>query len=204
MTPPADGADLWVFERSLYARGLTYIAGVDEAGRGPLAGPVVSAAVILSRRNPITGLADSKKLSPRKRERLFEEIYTRAVAVGIGIVDAVEIDRTNILQAALYSMAMAVANLYPRPDWLLIDGPFGIPAEFPQTSIPKGDGLSASIAAGSIVAKVSRDRLMARYHEDYPQFGFSRHKGYPTKDHKEALRKFGCCPIHRRSFKGVR
>lgn len=204
MMPPADGADLWVFERQVCARGYDCIAGVDEAGRGPLAGPVVSAAVILNRCDPITGLADSKKISPRKRERLFEEIYARAVAVGIGIVDAVEIDRINILQAALHAMAMAVGNLRPRPEWILIDGPFGIPAELPQTPIPKGDGLSASIAAASIVAKVSRDRLMTRYHEDYPHFGFSRHKGYPTKDHKEALRKYGCCPIHRRSFNGVR
>lgn len=204
MTAPADRADLWGFERGIYARGHDRIAGVDEAGRGPLAGPVVAAAVILARDAPIPGLADSKKLSPRKRESLFAQIYARAAAVGIGIVDALEIDRINILQAALCSMAMAVANLCPRPDWLLIDGPFGIPAEFPQTPIPKGDGLSASIAAASIVAKVSRDHLMARYHEDYPQFGFSRHKGYPTEAHRDALRQHGCCPIHRRSFNGVR
>lgn len=203
MTAPSDGADLWEFDRGVYARGHDFIAGVDEAGRGPLAGPVVSAAVILNRDTPIAGLADSKKLSPRKRESLFAEIYARAVAVGIGIVDALEIDRINILRAALCSMAMAVANLRPRPDWLLIDGSFGIPAEFPQTAIPKGDGLSASIAAASIVAKVSRDHLMARYHDDYPQFGFSRHKGYPTKAHRDALRQYGCCPIHRRSFNGV-
>lgn len=204
MTPPADRPDLWGFERGVYARGHNYIAGVDEAGRGPLAGPVVSAAVILTRDTPLPGLADSKKLSPRQREILYGEIYARAVAVGIGIVDAPEIDRINILQAALCAMAMAVANLRPRPDWLLIDGPFGIPAEFPQTPIPKGDGLSASIAAASIVAKVSRDHLMVRYHEDYPQFGFSRHKGYPTTAHRDALREHGCCPIHRRSFKWVR
>jgi ribonuclease HII len=203
MTAPAAAAALWKFERGVYDRGYDRIAGVDEAGRGPLAGPVVSAAVILDRDAPIDGLADSKTLSPRKRESLFTEIYARAVAVGIGIVDAIEIDRVNILQASLRAMAMAVANLRPRPDWLLIDGPFGIPVELPQTPIPKGDGLSASIAAASIVAKVSRDHLMARYHEDYPQYGFSRHKGYPTRAHRDALRQFGCCPIHRRSFNGV-
>jgi ribonuclease HII len=204
MTAPAAADPLWKFERGVYGRGHDRIAGVDEAGRGPLAGPVVSAAVILDPAAPIAGLADSKTLSRRKREGLFAEIYARAVAVGIGIVDAIEIDRINILQASLGAMAMAVANLRPRPDWLLIDGPFGIPAELPQTPIPKGDGLSASIAAASIVAKVSRDRLMARYHEDYPQFGFSRHKGYPTRAHRDALRRHGCCPIHRRTFNGVR
>jgi ribonuclease HII len=124
--------------------------------------------------------------------------------VGIGIVDATEIDRINILQASLLAMSMATGNLTPRPDCLLIDGPFRIPSPLSQKPITKGDTLSISIAAASIVAKVSRDRLMEKYHEYYPQFGFSKHKGYPTRAHKAAIREFGYCPIHRRTFKGVK
>lgn len=196
--------DLWYFEKEATRNGSRGIAGIDEAGRGPLAGPVVSAAVILPRTFDDSGITDSKKLSPKKRDRLYDKIYDRAVAVGVGIVDPVEIDRINILQASLLSMAMAVENLDPRPDYLLIDGIFGIASDLPQKPIPKGDALSVSIAAASIVAKVSRDRLMQGYHHYYPQFDFPRHKGYPTKAHKEAIRKFGCSPIHRRSFKGVK
>jgi ribonuclease HII len=196
--------DLWLFEKKAFQKGFSRIAGIDEAGRGPLAGPVVSAAVIIPISLQIPGISDSKKLSPQKRECLYEKIYDSAVSVGIGIVDPFEIDRINILQAALLSMAMAVENLAPQPDCLLIDGTFLISSTLPQEAIPKGDALSASIAAASIVAKVTRDRLMERYHEDYPQFEFSKHKGYPTKAHKQAIQKFGCCPIHRRTFKGVK
>ena len=196
--------DLWLFENKAFQKGFSRIAGIDEAGRGPLAGPVVSAAVIIPISLQIPGISDSKKLTPKKRNYLYEKIYDLAVSVGIGIVDPLEIDRINILQAALLSMAMAVENLAPQPDFLLIDGIFLISSALPQEAIPKGDALSASIAAASIVAKVTRDRLMERYHQDYPQFGFSKHKGYPTKAHKEAIRKFGCCLIHRRSFKGVK
>ena len=196
--------DLWYFEKEAARNGSRDIAGIDEAGRGPLAGPVVSAAVILPLSFDDFGVNDSKKLSPKKRDRLYDKIYDQAIAVGIGIVDPVEIDRINILQASLLSMAMAVENLDPRPDFLLIDGIFGIASDLPQKPIPKGDSLSVSIAAASIVAKVSRDRLMQSYHHYYPQFDFPRHKGYPTKAHKEAIRKFGCSPIHRRSFKGVK
>ena len=196
--------DLWLFEKKAFQKGFSRIAGIDEAGRGPLAGPVVSAAVIIPISLQIPGISDSKKLTPKKRNYLYEKIYDLAVSVGIGIVDPFEIDRINILQAALLSMAMAVENLAPQPDFLLIDGIFLISSALPQEAIPKGDALSASIAAASIVAKVTRDRLMERYHQDYPQFGFSKHKGYPTKAHKEAIRKFGCCLIHRRSFKGVK
>ncbi len=197
-------ADLWAFEKQLNAQGFACIAGVDEAGRGPLAGPVVSAAVILP--NPFNAdrITDSKKLTPRQRELAFARIYAEARAVGIGIVDPLEIDRINILQASRLSMAIAVANLVPRPEFVLIDGKFDIPAPLPQKPIVKGDARSISIAAASIVAKVSRDRLMHRYHQDYPQFGFDRHKGYPTKAHKGAIRRHGPCPIHRRSFRGVR
>jgi ribonuclease HII len=196
--------DLWLFEKKAFQKGFSRIAGIDEAGRGPLAGPVVSAAVIFPISLQISGISDSKKLTPKKRDYLYERIYDLAVSVGIGIVDPFEIDRINILQAALLSMAMAVGNLAPQPDCLLIDGTFSISSALPQEVIPKGDALSVSIAAASIVAKVTRDRLMKRYHQDYPQFEFSKHKGYPTKAHKQAIQKFGCCPIHRRSFKGVK
>ena len=196
--------ELWTFEIKAYKRGYSRVAGVDEAGRGPLAGPVVSAAVILPASFPVTGITDSKKLSPKKRKQYYDIIYRYAEAIGIGIVDAIEIDRINILQAALLSMSIAVENLSPQPGLLLIDGTFPKASHLAQKSIPKGDALSISIAAASIVAKVTRDRLMQRYDQDYPQFGFSRHKGYPTRAHKEAIKKFGYCPIHRRSFKGVR
>jgi len=195
---------LWYFEKEAAKKGCRKIAGIDEAGRGPLAGPVVSAAVILPLTLDDSEITDSKKLSPGKRERLYDQIYARATAVGIGIVDSVEIDRINILQASLLSMAMAVNNLQPCPDFLLIDGIFSIASDLPQKPIPKGDSLSISIAAASIIAKVTRDRLMQKYHHYYPQFDFPRHKGYPTKAHKEAIRKFGFCPIHRKSFKGVK
>jgi ribonuclease HII len=196
--------DLWFFEKEARQKGYKDIAGIDEAGRGPLAGPVVSAAVILPRDIPLPGVTDSKKLTPKKRSQLYETIFTRAESIGIGIVDAIEIDRINILQASLLAMMMAVDNLNPQPDCLLIDGTFSISSDLPQKPIAKGDSLSISIAAASIVAKVTRDRLMESYHLYYPQFDFPRHKGYPTKAHKEAIRIFGCCPIHRRSFRGVK
>ena len=196
--------NLWTFEIEAREDGFTAIAGIDEAGRGPLAGPVVSAAVILPIAFPVAGVTDSKKLTPKKRAYLYEEIYSHAVAIGIGVVDHMEIDRINILNASLASMSMAVDNLFPQPDYLLIDGPFPVSSDLPQKPIKKGDSLSISIAAASIVAKVTRDRLMEKYHQDYPLFGFSKHKGYPTKAHKEAIKKYGCCPIHRTTFKGVK
>jgi len=201
--PDSRGSDLWRFERDAIESGYSVIAGVDEAGRGPLAGPVVSAAVILPTTHSLPGVDDSKKLTPKKRTGLYEVIYDRALSIGLGIIDPIEIDRRNILQASLFSMVMAVENLHPQPDYLLIDGSFRIPSRIPQAPIIRGDGRSRSIAAASIVAKVTRDRLMERYDEEYPQFGFESHKGYPTRAHQEAIREFGCCPIHRRSFKGV-
>jgi len=196
--------DFWFFERNAHTRGVRYVAGIDEAGRGPLAGPVLAAAVVLPSYFPVPDVADSKTLTPKKRNRLYDEIYRHAVSVGIGMVDAAEIDRINILQAALLAMVFSVDNLSPRPGCLLIDGNKPIPSELPQQVIPKGDSRSISIAAASIIAKVTRDRLMAIYDEEYPQFGFGRHKGYPTKDHKAAIQKYGWCPIHRKSFRGVR
>ena len=196
--------DLWFYEKKAFEKGFFNIAGVDEAGRGPLAGPVVSAAVILPALSRLSDISDSKRLTPKKRVHLYDKIYDHAVSIGIGIIDAIEIDRINILQASLLAMAISVENLVPQPDCLLIDGTFSISSNVPQKPIPKGDALSISIAAASIVAKVTRDRLMERYHQDYPQFGFIKHKGYPTKAHKAAIRQYGCCPIHRRSFKGVK
>ena len=198
------------YEQQAQSEGFLRIAGVDEAGRGPLAGPVVSAAVILPEDFSVPGVTDSKRLTPKKRDHLYTEIYREAVSVGIGIVDPVEIDRINILQASLTAMAIAVSNLKPFPDMLLIDGNRSVDKSlFPekrwltikQETIVGGDSKSVSIAAASIVAKVTRDRLMAGYHIDYPQFGFPVHKGYATRTHLEAIERFGCCPIHRQSFR---
>lgn len=196
--------DLRAFETAARKNGYIHVAGVDEAGRGPLAGPVVSAAVILPPVLPEIGITDSKLLTPGQRDALYDEIYHLALAVGIGIVDSHEIDRINILQASLVSMVMAVGNLRPAPHFLLIDGPYGLNLDFPQQPVIHGDRRSISISAASIVAKVTRDRIMAGYSLDYPEFEFSRHKGYATRLHLEAIRKFGCCPIHRKTFKGVR
>ena len=196
--------DLWGFERRASEQGYRSIAGVDEAGRGPLAGPVVTAAVVLDAVSDVAGIDDSKKLTPKKRDRLFDELQHKALAIGVGIADPAEIDDINILQASLLAMRRAVDDMTIQPDYLLIDGIFKISSPLPQEPITKGDSRSASIAAASIVAKVTRDRLLQAYHESYPQYGFAGHKGYPTKAHKEAIRQFGCCPIHRRSFKGVK
>ena len=196
--------DLWAFENEARKSGYSLVAGIDEAGRGPLAGPVVSAAVVLPEIFRIDGVDDSKKLTPKKRADLFHRIQKSALAVGVGIVEVETIDRINILQAALLSMAKAVENLAIQPDYLLIDGPFPIPLDLPQNALPKGDSLSISIAAASIIAKVMRDRMMVDYDILYPEYGFSKHKGYPTKAHREAIQRWGCSPIHRKTFKGVK
>ncbi len=192
------------FEKKARKEGFSRIAGIDEAGRGPLAGPVVAAAVILAERAGLDHLDDSKKLSPGRREGLFKAIYEQAMSIGIGIVDPVEIDRINILQASLLSMQMAVDNLRPTPDYLLVDGTFHIRSPLPQQAVKHGDSRCESIAAASIVAKVTRDRLMALYDEEFPEFGFGMHKGYATQAHRAAIRTFGCCRIHRKTFRGVR
>lgn len=201
--------DMWYYETRAKSRGASQVAGVDEAGRGPLAGPVVAAAVMLNPNDPIDGLNDSKQLSEKARERFFGEIQARALAVGVGIVGPEEIDRINILQATLQAMNRAVEGLpaageHICPDYLLIDALTlkGVP--IPQDGIIKGDAKSASIAAASIVAKVTRDRLMVQYDGQYPGYGFAGHKGYPTRAHKEAIRRLGPCAIHRRSFSGVK
>ena len=192
--------DLWVLENARYSDDIQCICGVDEAGRGPRAGPVYAAAVILPRDLVIEGLNDSKKLTEKRREALYDVIVAQALAYGIGSADEKEIDEINILQATFLAMRRAIAQMSIRPDLALIDGnrdsDFGVPAE----TVIGGDGKSANIAAASILAKVTRDRVMLEYAEQYPQYGFDVHKGYGTKRHYEALREFGPCPIHRQSF----
>lgn len=189
-------------ENRLTSQGFEWICGIDEAGRGPLAGPVVAAAVILKADMPIHGLDDSKKLSEAKRNQLFDRIQTDAKAIGIGIISAEEIDKYNIYQAVKKAMKQAVSELAPQPDFLLVDA-MKVDTPYPQESIIKGDANSNSIAAASIIAKVTRDRLMAEYDQKYPEYGFSIHKGYGTKAHLDALKKCGPSPIHRRSFAPV-
>jgi ribonuclease HII len=191
-------------EREISMRGYRFIAGIDEAGRGPLAGSVAAAAVILPENNNISGIADSKKLSAKKRETLFNEIYEQALAVGVGIVSQKEIDKINILQASLKAMRLAVLDLRCHVDYLLVDGIHAIPTAIPQSTIIKGDSISPSIAAASIIAKVTRDRMMVEYHKLFPEYNFAKNKGYGTKEHKLAIQRFGCCEIHRKTFRGVK
>ena len=180
----------------------TYIAGVDEVGRGPLAGPVVAACVILDKNKQILYLNDSKKLSEKKREGLYTEICDSAVAYGIGIVSPARIDEINILNATYEAMRAAISNLKLKPDILLNDAVHIPEVDIKQVSIIKGDAKSVSIAAASIVAKVSRDRLMVDYDSLYPEYKFAKNKGYGTKEHISAIKEHGLCPIHRRSFVG--
>jgi len=192
------------FERLYYRRGYQTIAGVDEVGRGPLAGPVVAAAVILPREGIGERLYDSKAIPSRRREALYDLIVTRSLGVGLGLVDQNEIDRTDILAATLRAMALAVESLPRPPDFILVDGSQIFKVPIAQKAIPKGDQLSQSVAAASIVAKVTRDRLMMEWHRKYPQYNFARHKGYGTKEHREAIEKFGVCELHRKTFRGVK
>ena len=193
-------ATMWEIEDSIYDQGLQVICGVDEAGRGPLAGPVCAAAVILPRGLEIPGLNDSKKLSDKRRRELFPQIQKQALAFGIGFASEKEIDDINILQATFLAMERALAQLPVKPELVLIDGnrekDFGIPVK----TVVKGDSLSANIAAASILAKVSRDDVMLEMAREYPQYGFEIHKGYGTKAHYDALRQFGSSPIHRQTF----
>ncbi|MFC1568670.1 ribonuclease HII [bacterium] len=188
------------YEHDLWNRGVTYIAGIDEAGRGPLAGPVVAAAVVFPKTISIQGVKDSKQLSHKRREVLFGEIQEKAVAVGVGIINAAEIDQINILQAALKAMNHAVDNLSVSPEHLLIDGNQLPDCLISKSAIIQGDQKCFSIAAASIVAKVTRDRMLIKFHEQFPEYGFAKHKGYGTKAHIDAIRSYGYCPIHRRSF----
>lgn len=191
---------MWQFEDALFEKGVSLICGVDEAGRGPLAGPVCAAAVILPRHLDIPGLDDSKKLTDKRRRELFPLIKEQAVAYGIGLASRDEIDELNILQATFLAMERAISKLSVRPEYALIDGnrekAFGLPVQ----TIVKGDSLSANIAAASILAKVTRDDIMEAMAADYPQYGFEVHKGYGTRAHYEALRTYGPCDQHRMTF----
>lgn len=188
------------FERRAVERGYRTIAGIDEAGRGPLAGPVVAAAVILPPGYKNPDINDSKKLSAAKREKLYAVIQADAVSVGVGLSEVSVIDSLNILQATLLAMKEAVCGLCVVPDYLLIDGLNRIDRDIPQEAVVHGDALSISIAAASIIAKVSRDRLMEMYHRQFPGYNFLKNKGYGTKEHREAIAAYGRCKIHRRSF----
>ena len=192
--------NMWEIEDSFYSEDIKVICGVDEAGRGPLAGPVCAAAVILPDHLELPGLTDSKKLSDKKRRELFPLIQEQAIAYGIGFASEQEIDEINILQATFLAMQRALDQLTVRPDLALIDGnrekDFGLPVK----TVVKGDSLSANIAAASILAKVSRDNLMEEMAKSYPQYGFEIHKGYGTKAHYAALREYGASPVHRMSF----
>ncbi len=193
------------YENELYINGnqrgaVHFIAGVDEVGRGPLAGPVVAAAVILPPDFDVLGVNDSKKLSEKRREELYDVICEKAAAWSVGLRDNEVIDQINILEATKEAMADAVRGLSKAPDHILIDALTLDSIDIPQTGIIKGDGNSVSIAAASILAKVTRDRMMVRYHETYPAYAFDRNKGYGTKDHYAGIGEAGICPIHRRSF----
>jgi len=198
-----ENTDLWLYERMVLAQGHRVVAGVDEAGRGPLAGPVVAVAVVLPLDCDTHGIYDSKQLPPRKREAAFEKISSLALGIGIGIVDQNEIDRMNILQATYRAMRGAIGGLDMGVDAVLVDGYPIRDFHLPQMGITSGDTKSASIAAASIVAKVTRDRIMCKYHDIFPQYGFAKHKGYPTEEHIEKLAAHGVCEIHRRSFAPV-
>ncbi len=194
-------SELWIFEHDMMDRGYSLICGVDEAGRGPLAGPVCAAAVILPPDLEIPGLNDSKKLSEKKRDELYDIIIEQAVAYGIAMASEQKIDEINILQATFLAMKRAVESLPQKPDFVLVDGnrepDLG---DLPLKTIVKGDSRSANIAAASILAKVTRDRYMMELDKEYPQYGFAVHKGYGTRKHYDALEEFGACPAHRRTF----
>lgn len=192
--------DNLIYEKKLDSQGFKRIAGIDEAGRGPLAGPVVAAAVILPTDHVLEEVTDSKLLDDKKRRQLFTLIKQTASSIGIGIVTHGEIDRINILQATLKAMSLAVDVLPKRPDYVLIDGNQEPELQVPISTIIGGDQKSYSISAASIVAKVTRDNLMIEYDNKYPTYGFAQHKGYSTSDHRQAIERFGPCPIHRRSF----
>ena len=191
------------WEKKLKKRGYENIAGIDEAGRGPLAGPVVAATVIIPKGTDLAGIKDSKKMTEKAREEAFPVVHQKALAIGIGVVSHRDIDQLNILRASLEAMRRAVVALDPKPDFLLVDGIQKISLSVPQRCLKKGDQISLSISAASVVAKVYRDRIMRSYHKIYPIYGFHKNKGYGTSKHLAALRKYGPSPIHRLTFRGV-
>jgi ribonuclease HII len=193
-------AQMHTFENEARGKGFVLIAGLDEAGRGPLMGPVVASAVVLPENCVIEGLDDSKKLSEQKREALYEIIQEKAIAIGVGMADPAEIDEINILNATKRSMKRAIEDLGESPDYLLIDAVELADIDTEQLALIKGDARSLSIAAASVIAKVTRDRIVAEMDQTYPGYGFAQHKGYGTKAHYEAIENYGITPVHRRSF----
>lgn len=195
--------DLLKFEKELYSQEITLIGGVDEAGRGPLVGPVVAACVILPVNYELEGLNDSKQLSEKKRDALFDIIMKDAVSVGVGIVEADMIDKINILEASRLAMKLAIENMNVKPEYVLSDAMKLTNIDIPYKDIVHGDALSLSIAAGSVIAKVTRDRMLYELDKEYPEYGFAKHKGYPTKAHLEAIEKFGLLKNYRFTYKPV-
>ena len=202
--PDSSGTDTFSIERQLFAQGYCTVAGTDEVGRGPLAGPVVAACVVLPPDCDYQIFQDSKKISAKKRKELLVILGDIDALIGIGIVSPKDIDRINILQASLLAMKKAVDQLPVVPDFLLVDGKFKVPLALAQQPLIKGDSRSATIAAASIVAKVTRDEIMLKYDGQYPLYNFKQHKGYPTAEHRRIIKEIGPCPIHRQSFKPVR
>jgi ribonuclease HII len=201
---PDPEPDTYFLERCLRQKGYQWVGGLDEVGRGPLAGPVVAACVILDENRAYRGFVDSKIISADKRSSLYIELQNNGAKIGVGIVSETDIDRINILQASLLAMKKAVLAMPFQPDFLLVDGNQPIPMTIPQQTLVKGESKSASIAAASIVAKVVRDELMDQYHLRYPQYNFQQNRGYPTLEHRQAIKNHGPCAIHRRSFKCVK
>lgn len=201
---PVQEEDTFSFERQLRRLGYDMIAGIDEVGRGPLAGPVVAASVILPYDCDYAQFKDSKKLSPERRKRLALLLEDIGAVIGVALVPEQTIDRINILHASLLAMKSSMESLVTRPDFLLVDGKFPVPVDMPQRFLIKGESRSASIAAASIVAKVTRDELMCQYHTQFPQYAFNRNMGYPTREHRKALSDYGPCHLHRRTFAGVK
>lgn len=195
--------DLLKFEKELYSQGITLIGGVDEAGRGPLVGPVVAACVILPINYELEGLNDSKQLSEKKRDLLFDIIMKDAISVGVGIVEADMIDKINILEASRLAMKLAIENMDVKPEFVLSDAMKLNNIDIPYKDIVHGDALSLSIAAGSVIAKVTRDRMLYELDKEYPEYGFAKHKGYPTKAHLEAIQKYGLLKNYRFTYKPV-
>jgi len=201
---PDPEPDTYSLERSLRQKGYQLIAGLDEVGRGPLAGPVVAACVILQENCDNSSFVDSKTINAKNRSRLYKELKQNGAQISVGVVSEADIDRLNILQASLLAMKKAILTMPVQPDFLLVDGNQPLPISIPQQSLIKGESKSASIAAASIVAKVVRDEMMDQYHLQYPEYNFQKNRGYPTLEHRNAIKIYGPCAIHRQSFKCVK
>ena len=201
---PDPEPDTYSLERSLRQKGYQLIAGLDEVGRGPLAGPVVAACVILQENCDNSSFVDSKTINAKNRSRLYKELKQNGAQISVGVVSEADIDRLNILQASLLAMKKAILTMPVQPDFLLVDGNQPVPISIPQQSLVKGESKSASIAAASIVAKVVRDEMMDQYHLQYPEYNFQKNRGYPTLEHRNTIKIYGPCAIHRQSFKCVK